>query len=267
MTVVGPVVSPPSSITIAVGATTAAAVLTVQDDDEVKDLGSITGGGRRRASLATDPTRLDIAVTEDDVETTYRYTFTAAAARVTEGGAVTLAATATPPVEEETVVALTGFPVSLAADYTIEPASIVIAAGTTGGTAELRATDDDEGGGHRDPDGDRPRAPARCSSARWRSCSSTTTRRAWSRSRRRRSTRRSTTRLRRWPGADGWTAGDRAAVLDVRTLFTVAEGAAVTYEVLSSNPRRRRGVVDQRDDGDAGAAVGGRRDHLGDGDR
>ena len=62
---------PSSSLTIAVGATTAAAVLTVQDDDEVKDLGSITVVASG-ASLATDPTRLDIAVTEDDVETTYR---------------------------------------------------------------------------------------------------------------------------------------------------------------------------------------------------
>ena len=144
LTVIGPVVAPPpASVTIAAGATTAAAVLTVQDDDEVKDLGSVTvvatGGG-----LAPDPTRLDIAVTEDDVETTYSYTFTATAARVTEGGAVTLAVTATPAVAAETVVALTAFPVSLAADYTLVPLSITLAAGATSGTAELRATDDDE---------------------------------------------------------------------------------------------------------------------------
>ena len=143
LTVVGPVVSPPSSVAIPVGATTAAAVLTVQDDEEVKDLGSITvvaTGG----SLATDPTRLDVAVTEDDAETTSSYTFASTAARVTEGAAVTLAVTATPAVAEETVVALTAFPVSLADDYTIEPASITLAAGATSGTAELRAVDDDE---------------------------------------------------------------------------------------------------------------------------
>ena len=143
LTVIGPVVAPPASVTIAAGATTAAAVLTVQDDDEVKDLGSVTvvatGGG-----LATDPTRLDIAVTEDDVETSYSYTFTASAARVTEGGAVTLAVTATPAVAAETVVALTAFPVSLAADYTLAPEAITLAAGATSGTAVLRATDDDE---------------------------------------------------------------------------------------------------------------------------
>ena len=233
LTVVGPVVSPPSSVSIAVGATTAAAVLTVQDDDEVKDLGSVTvvaTGG----SLATDPTRLDVAVTEDDVETTYRYTFTAAAARVREGGAVTLAVTATPAVAEETVVALTAFPVSLAADYTLEPASITLAPGTTSGTAELRVTDDDEvedtetltvtaTGPDKvligtveimlvDNDGSsvvaKPQAEV---------------------------DKAFDDAVGAVAGADGWTAGDRAAVLDARTLFTVAEGAAVTYAAMSSN--------------------------------
>ncbi|MCY4510543.1 MAG: hypothetical protein OXG35_26825 [Acidobacteria bacterium] len=234
LTVVGPVVSPPSSVTIAVGATTDAAVLTVQDDDEVKDLGSITvvaTGG----SLATDPTRLDLAVTEDDAETTYRYTFTAAAARVTEGGAVTLAVTATPAVEEETVVALTAFPVSLAADYTIEPASITVAAGTTSGTAELRATDDEEvedtetltvtatGPGKvligtveiMLVDNDAPSVVAKSQAEVDKAFADAVAAAA---------------------GPDGWTAGDRAAVIDARNLFTVAEGAAVTYAALSSNP-------------------------------
>ncbi|MCY4510222.1 MAG: hypothetical protein OXG35_25165 [Acidobacteria bacterium] len=56
LTLVGPVVDPaPSSVTIAVGATSGSAVVTVVDDDEVKDVGSVTvvaSGG----SLATDPT-------------------------------------------------------------------------------------------------------------------------------------------------------------------------------------------------------------------
>ncbi len=53
MTVVGPVVEPaPSSVTIAVGATSAAAVLTVEDDDEVKDLGDVTVQLVRRTAQA-----------------------------------------------------------------------------------------------------------------------------------------------------------------------------------------------------------------------
>ncbi len=144
LTLVGPVVQPaPSSVTIAVGATSAATVLTVVDDDEVKDLGDVTvvaTGG----SLATDPTRLDVAVTENDVATVYTYTFTATAARVTEGGEIQLVVTAQPSVAQETVVSLTASPRSLAGDFTLDPAAITLAAGGTGGTAVLRATDDDE---------------------------------------------------------------------------------------------------------------------------
>ena len=144
LTVVGPVVEPaPSSVTIAVGATSAAAVVTVADDDEVKDLGDVTvvaTGG----SLATDPTRLDVAVTENDIETVHTYTFTATAARVTEGGEIQLVVTAAPAVEEETVVSLSASPRSLAGDFTLEPSAITLAAGGTSGTAVLRATDDDE---------------------------------------------------------------------------------------------------------------------------
>ena len=143
LTLVGPVVDPPpSAVTIAVGATTASAVVTVVDDDEVKDLGSVTvvaTGG----SLATDPTRLDVAVTEDDAATVHTYTFTASAARVTEGGEVQLVVTAAPAVQAETVVDLTGSPRSLADDFTLAPSAITIAAGGTSGTAALRATDDD----------------------------------------------------------------------------------------------------------------------------
>ena len=140
----GPVVRPaPSSVTIAVGATSAAAVLTVEDDDEVKDLGTVTviaAGG----SLAIDPTVLDVTVTENDAATVHTYTFTATAARVTEGGAVQLVVTAAPAVEEETVVSLTASPRSLAGDFTLEPPAITLAAGGTSGTAVLRATDDEE---------------------------------------------------------------------------------------------------------------------------
>ena len=144
LTLVGPVVEPaPSSVTIAVGATSASVVLTVVDDDEVKDLGDVTvvaTGG----SLATDPTRLDVAVTENDIATVYTYTFTATAARVTEGGEIQLAVTAQPAVAQETVVNLSASPRSLADDFTLDPAAITLAAGGTGGTAVLRATDDDE---------------------------------------------------------------------------------------------------------------------------
>ena len=234
LSVVGPVVEPPSSVTIAVGATTAAAVLTVLDDDEVKDLGSVTvvaTGG----SLAIDPTRLDVAVTEDDIETVYTYTFTASAARMTEGGAVTLAVTATPQVEAETVIALTASPVSLADDYTLVPPSITIAAGGTSGTAELRATDDAE---VEDPetltvtatdpgkvligtveivivDNDTPSVVAKPQAEVDKVFADAVAAAA---------------------GPDGWTPGGRAAVLDARALFTVAEGAAVTYAAQSSDP-------------------------------
>ena len=143
LTFVGPVVDPaPSSVTIAVGETSGTAVVTVVDDDEVKDLGDVvvvaTGG-----SLATDPTRLDVAVTEDDVATVHTYTFTAAAARVTEGDEIQLAVTAEPAVTQETVVSLTASPRSLADDFTLDPPAITIAAGGTSGTTVLRATDDD----------------------------------------------------------------------------------------------------------------------------
>ena len=234
LTVVGPVVSPPASVAIAAGATTAAAVLTVRDDDEVKDLGSVTvvaTGG----SLATDPTRLDIAVTEDDVETAYSFTFTATAARVTEGGTVTLAVTATPPVAAETVVALTAFPVSLAADYTLVPEAITLPAGATSGTPELRATDDDEvedtetltvtatGPGKvligtveiEILDNDTPTVVAKPQADVDKAFDAAVTAAA---------------------GPDGWNAGGAAAVIDARNLFTVAEGAAVTYAARSSNP-------------------------------
>ena len=144
LTLVGPVVDPaPPSVTIAVGATTASVAVTVEDDDEVRDLGSVTvvaTGG----SLATDPTRLDVAVTEDDAATVHTYTFTASAARVTEGGEVQLVVTADPAVQAETVVDLTGSPRSLADDFTLAPSAITIAAGGTSGTAALRATDDAE---------------------------------------------------------------------------------------------------------------------------
>ncbi len=144
LTLVGPVVDPaPSSVTIAAGATTASVLLTVVDDDEVKDLGSVTvvaTGG----SLATDPTRLDVTVTEDDVATVHTYTFTASAARVTEGGNVQLVVTVAPAVQVETVVDLTASPRSLAPDFTLAPSAITIAAGGTSGTAALQAIDDDE---------------------------------------------------------------------------------------------------------------------------
>ena len=144
LTLVGPVADPaPSSVTIAVGATSGSADVTVVDDDEVKDLGSVTvvaTGG----SLSTDPTRLDVTVTEDDVATVHTYTFTATAARVTEGGEIQLVVTAAPAVAVETVVSLTASPRSLADDFTLAPPAITIPAGGTSGTTVLRATDDDE---------------------------------------------------------------------------------------------------------------------------
>ena len=71
-----------------------------------KDLGEVTvvaTGG----SLPTDPTRLDVTVTENDAETVQTYTLTAMATRVTEGGEVQWAVTTAPALEEETVASLT----------------------------------------------------------------------------------------------------------------------------------------------------------------
>ena len=234
LTVVGPVVEPaPSSVTIAVGATNAAAVLTVEDDDAVKDLGDVTvvaTGG----SLATDPTRLDIAVTENDVETVHTYTFTSTAPQVTEGGEVQLVVTAEPAVQEETVVNLTASPRSLAGDFTLEPSAITIAAGGTSGTAVLRAVDDDEAEDTETltvtatgpgkvlvgtveimlVDNDTSTVVAKSQAEVDRAFDDAVAAAA---------------------GADGWTSGGRAAVLDARNLFVVAEGADVTYAALSSN--------------------------------
>ena len=143
LTLVGPVVEPaPSSMTIAVGEKRASVMFEVVDDDEVKDLGEVvvvaTGD-----SLETDPTRLDIAVTENDAETVHAYTFTASAARVTEGGEIQLVVTAAPAVTEETLVSLTASPRGLVDDFTLDPPAITLAAGSTSGTAALEATDDD----------------------------------------------------------------------------------------------------------------------------
>ncbi len=143
LTLVGPVVEPaPSSMTIAVGEKMASVMFEVVDDDEVKDLGEVvvvaTGD-----SLETDPTRLDIAVTENDAQTVHTYTFAATATRVTEGGEIQLVVTAAPAVTEETLVSLTASPRGLADDFTLDPPAITLSAGSTSGTAALVATDDD----------------------------------------------------------------------------------------------------------------------------
>ena len=143
LTLVGPVVEPaPSSMTIAVGEKRASVMFEVVDDDEVKDLGEVvvvaTGD-----SLETDPTRLDIAVTENDAQTVHTYTFAATATRVTEGGEIQLVVTAAPAVTEETLVSLTASPRGLADDFTLDPPAITLSAGSTSGTAALVATDDD----------------------------------------------------------------------------------------------------------------------------
>ena len=143
LTLVGPVVEPaPTSMTIAVGEKRASVMFEVVDDDEVKDLGEVvvvaTGD-----SLETDPTRLDIAVTENDAQTVHTYTFAATATRVTEGGEIQLVVTAAPAVTEETLVSLTASPRGLADDFTLDPPAITLSAGSTSGTAALVATDDD----------------------------------------------------------------------------------------------------------------------------
>ena len=143
LTLVGPVVEPaPTSMTIAVGEKMASVMFEVVDDDEVKDLGEVvvvaTGD-----SLETDPTRLDIAVTENDAQTVHTYTFAATATRVTEGGEIQLVVTAAPAVTEETLVSLTASPRGLADDFTLDPPAITLSAGSTSGTAALVATDDD----------------------------------------------------------------------------------------------------------------------------
>ena len=145
LTLVGPVVDPaPSTVTIAVGATSGSAVVTVVDDDEVKDLGDVTvvaTGG----SLATDPTRLDVAVTENDA---VAYTLSGPPdTNLVEGRSYELKVTADATVSRDAAFTVRRDPAASDAgddDFTLEPSSIVIAAGATEGTATLTVADDGE---------------------------------------------------------------------------------------------------------------------------
>ncbi len=129
----------PASITIPAGGTSGAATLTAADDPAVEGEEKLTlharVGGVSMASVT-------VTVTDDDMPTTYG--LSPSAARVEEGGTVTLTATADPAVRADTVVTLERDAGSTAGadDYRLAPASITIPAGETSGAATLTATDD-----------------------------------------------------------------------------------------------------------------------------
>ena len=226
----------------------------------------LSAGGATISVTATDSAGGVTEMVSSDVTVgaTYSYTFTATPAQVTEGGSVTLAVTASPAVQTETVVSLTASPGRLAADYTLEPASITLAAGASSGTARLLATDDDEvedtetltvtatGPGRvligtveiLLVDNDTPTVVAKPQADVDTAFDDAVAAAA---------------------GADGWNAGGPAAVLDARNLFTVAEGATVAYAALSSNPRRRHRGHQRDETVTLQPLAAGRGDHHGDG--
>ena len=129
----------PASITIPAGETSGAATLTAADDPAVEGEEKLTLNARVGGVSVASVT---VTVTDDDVETTYG--LSPSAARVEEGGTVTLTATADPAVRADTVVTLERDAGSTAGadDYRVAPASITIPAGETSGAATLTATDD-----------------------------------------------------------------------------------------------------------------------------
>ena len=129
------------AITVAASATSGSATLTVNDDNAVMAMPDIVVVASH-AAIAGGSAVLNFSVTEDDVETTY--TLAASADTVDEGGTVTITATASQAVHENTEVKVMRDGASTAGDddYSLEPPLITIMAGDTSGTLTLTATDD-----------------------------------------------------------------------------------------------------------------------------
>ena len=127
----------PASITIAANETSGSATVTALDDTAVEGEETITIAATHDA---TPIGSVDVAIDDDDEP---QFTLAASAATVAEGestivtvdtGGVTFATAQT--------IALQLGGTAAAADYTITPASITIAAGQTSGSATIAAVDD-----------------------------------------------------------------------------------------------------------------------------
>ena len=126
---------------IAMGETTGTAELTATDDYEVEGNEGLTLSamvGDMSAGMVM------ITIEDNDVDTTY--TLSASEAMVAEGGSVTITATASQMVRENTEVMVMRDASSTAGDddYSLDPVMITIMMGETTGTATLTATDDYE---------------------------------------------------------------------------------------------------------------------------
>ncbi len=129
----------PERMVILAGESSAEVTLEAIDDPDVEGVETLTLNARVGDVSAGSVT---VTVTDNDVETTYD--LSASAASVEEGGTVTLTATASQTVRADTVVTLMRDAASTAGadDYRLAPASITIPAGGTSGAATLTATDD-----------------------------------------------------------------------------------------------------------------------------
>ena len=130
-----------AEIMLKTGMTSASTMLAVDDDNAVMAMPDVVVVASHEAIMGGSAV-LNFSVTENDVETTYD--LTVSADTVEEGGeAVTITATASQAVMEDTMVELTATGGTADADdYTLDPMMISIASGETSGSTMLTATDD-----------------------------------------------------------------------------------------------------------------------------
>ena len=134
-----------ASITIDVGSTSGTGTVTTSQDTDTDDETFTVALGSLPSSVsAGSPSSVEIAITDDGVETIY--SLSASAETVEEGGEATLTATASRAVEANTEVVVTRDEASTAAadDYSLSPPLITIMAGSAEGSLTLTAADDDE---------------------------------------------------------------------------------------------------------------------------
>ena len=130
-----------AEIMLKTGMTSASTMLAVDDDNAVMAMPDVVVVASHEAIMGGSAV-LNFSVTENDVETTYD--LTVSADTVEEGGdAVTITATASQAVMEDTMVELTATGGTADADdYTLDPMMISIVSGETSGSTMLTATDD-----------------------------------------------------------------------------------------------------------------------------
>ena len=129
----------PVMITIMMGETAGTATLTATDDYDVEGNESLTLNGMVGDMAAG---MVMVTIEDDDADTTY--TLSASEAMVAEGGSVTITATASQMVRENTEVMVMRDAASTAGadDYSVAPPLITIMMGETTGSLTLTATDD-----------------------------------------------------------------------------------------------------------------------------